>query len=72
MLKRRPSTQFVTAHSSAQHWPRRTSMPSVFTAFVDGLQGARTPDADLFHDAWHGLRAALRRPAIRSTSSPAS
>lgn len=59
MLKRRPSTQFVTAHSSAQHWPRRTSMPSVFTAFVRGLQGARTPDADLFHDAWHGLRAAL-------------
>jgi hypothetical protein len=34
-------------------------MPSVFTAFVDGLQGERTPDADLFHDAWHGLRAAL-------------
>lgn len=59
MLKRRPSTQFVTAHSSAQHWPRRTSTPSVFTAFVHCLQGARTPDADLFHDAWHGLRAAL-------------
>ncbi|MES1245070.1 MAG: hypothetical protein ABUT39_25930, partial [Acidobacteriota bacterium] len=34
-------------------------MPSVFTAFVDGLHGERTPDADLFHDAWHGLRAAL-------------
>jgi hypothetical protein len=34
-------------------------MPSVFTAFVRGLQGERTPDADLFHDAWHGLRAAL-------------
>lgn len=59
MLKRRPSTQFVTAHSCAQRWPRRTSMPSVFTAFVGCLQGARTPDADLFHDAWHGLRAAL-------------
>jgi hypothetical protein len=59
MLKKRPSTQFVTAHSSAQRWPRRTSMPSVFTAFVRGLQGERTPDADLFHDAWHGLRAAL-------------
>lgn len=59
MLKRRPSTQFVTAHSSAQRWPRRTSMPSVFTAFVGGLQGERTPDADLFHDAWHGLRAAM-------------
>ncbi|MEA2692344.1 MAG: hypothetical protein QOJ16_1731 [Acidobacteriota bacterium] len=59
MPKRRPSTRFVTAHSSAQHWPRRTSMPSVFTAFVRCLQGAATPDADLFHDAWHGLRAAL-------------
>jgi hypothetical protein len=34
-------------------------MPSVFTAFVRCLQGAATPDADLFHDAWHGLRAAL-------------
>jgi len=31
----------------------------VFTAFVRGLQGERTPDADLFHDAWHGLRGAL-------------
>lgn len=59
MVKRRPSTHFVTAHSSAQHWPRRTSMPSVFTAFIRCLQGERTPDADLFHDAWHGLRAAL-------------
>jgi hypothetical protein len=59
MAKRRPSTQFVTAHSSAQHWPRRTSMPSVFTAFVGCLQGPATPDADLFHDAWHALRAAL-------------
>jgi hypothetical protein len=59
MLKRRPSTQFVTAHSSAQQWPRRTSTPSVFTAFVRSLQGERTPDADLFHDVWHGLRAAL-------------
>src|SRR6185436_13009074 len=59
MPKRRPSTHFVTAHSSAQRWPRRTSTPSVFTAFIRGLQGERTPDADLFHDAWHGLRAAL-------------
>jgi len=59
MAKARPSTQFVTAHSSAQHWPRRTSTPSVFTAFVGCLQGPATPDADLFHDAWHGLRAAL-------------
>lgn len=59
MAKKRPSTQFDTAHSSAQRWPRRTSMPSVFTAFVRCLQGPATPDADLFHDAWHGLRAAL-------------
>ena len=59
MAKKRPSTQFDTAHSSAQHWPRRTSMPSVFTAFVRCLRGPATPDADLFHDAWHGLRAAL-------------
>ena len=59
MLKRRPSTHFVTPHSSAQRWPRRTGMPSVFTAFVRSLQGEATPDADLFHDAWHGLRAAL-------------
>lgn len=59
MLKRRPSTAFATPHSSAQRWPRRTGMPSVFTAFVRGLQGERTPDADLFHDAWHSLRAAL-------------
>ena len=59
MLKRRPSTHFVTPHSCAQRWPRRTSLPSVFTAFVRGLQGERTPDADLFHDAWHGLRASL-------------
>lgn len=59
MLKRRPSTHFATPHSSAQRWPRRTSMPSVFTAFIGALQGERTPDADLFHDAWHGLRAAL-------------
>lgn len=59
MLKKRPSTQFVTPHSCAQRWPRRTGMPSVFTAFVRSLQGERTPDADLFHDTWHGLRAAL-------------
>jgi hypothetical protein len=59
MFKKRPSTQFVTPHSSAQRWPRRTSTPSVFTAFVAGLRGAATPDADLFHDTWHGLRAVL-------------
>jgi hypothetical protein len=59
MPKRRPSTQFETPHHAAHQWPRRTSMPSVFTAFVRNLQGEETPDADLFHDAWHGLRAAL-------------
>jgi hypothetical protein len=59
MVKRRPSTHFVTAHCSAQRWPRRTGLPSLFTAFVRSLEGARTPDADLFHDAWHALRAAL-------------
>lgn len=59
MPKKRPSTHFETAHSSAQRWPRRTGMPSVFTAFVSGLRGEATPDADLFHDAWHALRAAL-------------
>src|SRR5215813_11825014 len=59
MAKRRPSTEFVTPHSAAERWPRRSSLPAVFTAFVLGLQGEQTPDADLFHDAWHGLRAAL-------------
>jgi hypothetical protein len=59
MVKKKPSTSFVTSHISAQHWPRRTGLPAVFTAFVRGLQGAETPDADLFHDVWHGLRAAL-------------
>ena len=59
MAKKRPSTKFVTAHSDAQRWPRRTSAPSVFTSFVRSLHGAHTPDADLFHDAWHLLRAVL-------------
>lgn len=65
MVKRRPSTQFVTAHSCAQRWPRRTSGRAVFTAFVRSLQGERTPDGDLFHDAWHGLRAALVKEVKR-------
>jgi hypothetical protein len=34
-------------------------MPSVFTAFVRSQQGEETPDADLLHDAWDGLQAAL-------------
>jgi hypothetical protein len=59
MANKRPSTQFVTPHALAQHWPRRSSAPSVFTAFVRSLEGEQTPDADLFHDAWHGLRALL-------------
>lgn len=59
MPKMRPSTQFATPHHAAHQWPRRTRTPSMFTAFVRNLQGEETPDADLFHDAWHGLRAAL-------------
>jgi hypothetical protein len=59
MAKRRPSTHFVTSHYAAHHWPRRTGMPSAFTAFVRSLRGVETPDADLFHDVWHGLRDAL-------------
>ena len=61
MPKSRPSTRFETPHHAAHQWPRRTSMPSVFTMFVRNLQGEQTPDADLFHDAWHGLRAALAK-----------
>ena len=59
MAKKRPTTAFDTAHHAAHSWPRRSSAPSLFTAFVRSLQGEHTPDADLFHDAWHGLRAAL-------------
>jgi hypothetical protein len=59
MGKTRPSTRFETPHHAVHQWPRRTSMPSVFTAFVRNLQGEETPDADLFHDAWHSLRGAL-------------
>jgi hypothetical protein len=73
MPKPRPSTQFATAHAAAQRWPRRTDQPSIFTAFVRG-QGTETPDADLFHDAWHGLRALLAKELKRRglwLSSPA-
>lgn len=59
MPMKRPSTRFVTAHGSAERWPRRTSLPSAFTEFVRSQQGKETPDADLFHDVWHGLRATL-------------
>lgn len=62
--KQRPSTYFATAHAAAQRWPRRSGQPSIFTAFVRGL-GAETPDADLFHDAWHGLRALLAKELKR-------
>ena len=65
MPKLRPSTRFETPHHAAHQWPRRTSMPSVFTVFVRNLQGEETPDADLFHDAWHGLRAALAKEMKR-------
>ena len=65
MPKARPSTQFATPHHAAHQWPRRTSMPSVFTMFVRNFEGEETPDADLFHDAWHGLRAALAKEMKR-------
>jgi hypothetical protein len=42
-----------------QRWGRPTTSPSVFTAFVRSQQGEETPDADLLHDAWNGLQAAL-------------
>ncbi len=65
MAKRRPSTRFVTSHYAAHHWPRRTGMPSAFTAFVRSLHGVETPDADLFHDVWHGLRDELAKEMKR-------
>lgn len=42
-----------------RRWPRPQPLPSVFTAFVRSQQGEETPDADLLHDAWNGLQAAL-------------
>jgi hypothetical protein len=33
--------------------------PSAFTAFVRRQHGAETPDADLLHEAWNALQAAL-------------
>ncbi|HEX4965755.1 MAG TPA: hypothetical protein VF173_33405 [Thermoanaerobaculia bacterium] len=42
-----------------QRWARPGTAPSVFTAFVRSQQGEETPDADLLHDAWNGLQAAL-------------
>src|SRR5437660_1292495 len=45
--------------ATCQRRPRPYPMPSVFTAFVRGQQGEETPDADLLHDAWDGLQAAL-------------
>jgi hypothetical protein len=47
------------ASTSSRRWPRPDPMPSVFTAFVRSQQGEETPDADLLHDAWNGLQAAL-------------
>jgi hypothetical protein len=40
-------------------WARPSPALSVFTAFVRSQQGEETPDADLLHDAWNGLQAAL-------------
>jgi hypothetical protein len=42
-----------------QRWARPSPAISVFTAFVRSQQGEETPDADLLHDAWNGLQAAL-------------
>jgi len=47
------------AAATCPRWPRPHPMPSVFTAFVRSQQGEETPDADLLHDAWNGLQAAL-------------
>jgi hypothetical protein len=48
-----------SAGSPVQRWPRPSTTPSVFTAFVRRQQGAETPDAALLHDAWNALQAAL-------------
>jgi hypothetical protein len=53
----KPSVE--TAGAALRRWPRPRPMPSVFTAFVRSQQGEETPDADLLHDAWDGLQAAL-------------
>jgi hypothetical protein len=59
MKSEKPSITFVSAHSLGRRWTVPSTMPSVFTAFVRSQQGEETPDADLFHDAWNGLQAAL-------------
>jgi hypothetical protein len=46
-------------HVPFQQWARPSPAISVFTAFVRSQQGGETPDADLLHDAWNGLQAAL-------------
>jgi hypothetical protein len=55
----RPSIPFGSARLPVRRWARPSAMPSVFTAFVRSQQGEETPDADLLHDAWNGLQAAL-------------
>jgi hypothetical protein len=59
MKSDKPSLTFVSAHSPDRAWTIPSTMPSVFTAFVRSQQGEETPDADLFHDAWNSLQAAL-------------
>lgn len=44
--------------SPEQRWRPRTT-PPVFTAYVRSQRGEETPDADLLHDAWNALQAAL-------------
>jgi len=52
----RPS---ITSDHLPSRWTRPGTRPSVFTAFVRSQRGAETPNADLLHDAWNGLQAAL-------------
>jgi hypothetical protein len=59
MKREKPSVTFVSRVSPRHGWTAPGTMPSPFTAFVRSQQGAETPDADLFHDAWDSLQAAL-------------
>jgi len=58
-MKDRPSFPGASFRFRERRWPKPTTKPSVFTAFVRSQQGEETPDADLLHDAWGGLQAAL-------------
>src|SRR5215470_18589921 len=58
MKGNRHAIGFGSARFPVQPW-RRSTTPSVFTAFLRSQQGEETPDADLLHDAWNGLQAML-------------